>query len=304
LERILTVDQHSRASSAHTPREASNDAFEFVRDLASELSKGNIELPSFPDVAIRVQKVLSEDDSDSARVVRVLGAEPILASRVMSMANAAALNPGGKSIMDLRAAVTRLGFDSLRAAAIGFAMAQIQRAKTFKGIERHLSALWQQSVLVAALCFVVARRANRVNADSAMLSGLVHGVGKLYILTRSTRHPALFGDQQMYQQIVQDWHSNIAKALLESWRVPEEIVEAVSSHEDQSRELRGVAAALADVLEIANILSACRDAPQNVPPLLSGRKAVNRLGLDIEGCQTLLVESGDELASLRDALGH
>jgi HD-like signal output (HDOD) protein len=285
-------------------REASTDAFEFVRELAGELTVGNIELPSFPEVAVRVQKVLSEDDSNSARVVRVLGAEPVLAARVLAMANAAALNPGGKVVADLRTAVTRLGFDSLRSAAIGFAMAQIQRAKAFKGIERHLSALWQQSVLVSALCFVVARRTDKVSADTAMLTGLVHGVGKLYILTHSMKHPALFGEQEMYQRIVRDWHGNIAKALLESWHMADEIVMAVHSYEDPSRDLRGLSAGLADVLEVADMLSACQEAPDNVPALLVGRKAVARLGLDAEVCQTLLVESGEELAALRDALGH
>src|SRR5580698_3755283 len=48
-------------------REASTDAFEFVRELASELTTGEIELPSFPEVAAQVQKVLSQDDSGSAR---------------------------------------------------------------------------------------------------------------------------------------------------------------------------------------------------------------------------------------------
>jgi len=80
-------------------------------------------------------------------------------------------------VSDLRTAVTRLGFDAIRSACIGFAMAQLQRAKAFKGIERHLSALWQQSVLVAALCFVLARRTDKISPDTAMLTGLVHGVG-------------------------------------------------------------------------------------------------------------------------------
>jgi HD-like signal output (HDOD) protein len=300
----LAAEEDSRPAQAPLAREASHAAFEFVRELAVELSRGGIELPSFPEVAIRVQKVLSEDDSDSQRVVRVLGAEPILASRVLAMANAAALNPNSRSVMDLRTAVTRLGFDSLRSAAIGFAMAQIQRAKAFKGIERHLSALWQQSVLIAALCFVVARRSEKASADTAMLAGLIHGVGKLYILTRSMKHPALFADQLGYQQIVRDWHSNIAKALLESWYIPEEIVNAVHSHEDNARDLRGMSAVLADMLELATVLSACSEAPQTVATMLNGRKAVARLGLSIDACQTMLVESGEELASLRDALGH
>jgi HD-like signal output (HDOD) protein len=284
-------------------RDGGIEALEFVRELAAELITG-VDLPSFPEVAIRVQKVLSEDDADAARVVRVLGAEPMLASRVLSMANSAALNPAGKAVSDLRAAVTRLGFDSLRSAAIGFAMAQIRRAKQFKGIERHLHSLWQQSVLVAALSFVVARRTGKVNADTAMLTGLVHGVGKLYILTRSMRHPNLFGEQQMYQRIVQDWHRNIAKMLLESWFMAEEIVAAVHRYEDPSRDLRGPSAVLADVLEVADMLAACQEAPDTVPALLVGRKAVSRLGLDADGCRILLGESGEQLAALRDALGH
>src|ERR1039458_3933186 len=243
----MALQEQQQNSEPKTPvqRDASTAAFEFVRELSAELSASTIELPSFPEVAARVQKVLSDENCSSERVVRVIGAEPMLATRVLSMANSAALNPGGKPVTELRAAVTRLGFDALRAAAIGFAMAQLRRAKAFAGIERHLNVLWQHSVLVASLCFVVARRSNKVSPDMAMLTGLVHGVGKLYILTHSMRHPALFGDQTMYQRIVRDWHGNIAKALLESWYLADEIVNAVSSYEDSARELRGTGAALA-----------------------------------------------------------
>ena len=292
------------ASSQAMQRDASMDAFEFVRELASELSSSSIELPSFPDVALRVHKVLSEDGASAERVVRVLGAEPVLATRVLAMANSAALNPGGKPVTELRAAVTRLGFDALRAAAIGFAMAQLRRAKAFAGIERHLNVLWQHSVLVASLCFVVARRSNKVSPDMAMLTGLVHGVGKLYILTHSMRHPALFGDQTMYQRIVRDWHGNIAKALLESWCLADEIVNAVSSYEDSERELRGTGAALADVLEIADMLSMCKDSADLIRTRLTNRKAAVHLGLDADICQALVGESAEELAALRSALGQ
>src|ERR1700733_4882780 len=291
-------------STPSMQRDASMDAFEFVRELATELSSSTIELPSFPEVALRVQKVLSEEGASAERVVRVLGAEPVLATRVLSMANSAALNPGGKSVTELRAAVTRLGFDVLRSAAVGFAMAQLRRARAFVGIERHLNVLWQHSVLVASMCFVVARRSTKVSPDTAMLTGLVHGVGKLYILTHSMRHPALFGDQTMYQRIVRDWHGNIAKALLESWFLADDIVIAVSSYEDSARELRGTSAALADVLEIADMLSMCKDSPELIRTRLTDRKAATHLGLDATVCQALVTESGEERAALRAALGH
>jgi HD-like signal output (HDOD) protein len=118
------------------------------------------------------------------------------------------------------------------------------------------------------------------------------------------RHPALFGDQAMYQRIVRDWHGNIAKALLESWFLADDIVIAVSSYEDSERELRGSSAALADVLEIADMLSMCKDSPELIRTRLTNRRAAAHLGLDADICQAMVSESAEELAALRAALGH
>jgi HD-like signal output (HDOD) protein len=300
----LQEQQQNPESKGAVQRDASTAAFEFVRELSAELSASSIELPSFPEVAVRVQKALAEENCSSERVVRVIGAEPMLATRVLSMANSAALNPGGKPVAELRTAVTRLGFDALRAATISFAMAQLRSAAVFKGVQRYLDALWQQSVLVASLCFVVARRTGKVNADTALLTGLVHGVGKLYILTRSTRHPALFTDQEMYQHIVNDWHGSIAKVLLENWRMAEEIVAAVESYSDDSRPTRGSGVVLADVLEVAVALAMCKQLPELLGERVGVLKSTTRLELNAEICRSLMIESAEELAALRTALGH
>ena len=284
-------------------RDASMEAFEFVRALATKLSSRAIELPSFPEVAMRVHKVLSDEQVSTDRIVRVIGAEPMIATRVLTMANSAAMNPGSKAVTELRAAVTRLGIDALRSAIISFAMAQLRLAKNFKGIERHLSALWQHSVLVASLSYVIARRGNRANPDTTMLTGLLAGVGKLYILTQSMSHPALFADQPTYQRIIRDWHANIAKALLESWSVAEEIVDAVHGYEDESRDLRGTSGVLADVLEMADQISLCKDASELMRERLKDRKAMVRLGLDLDTCRRVVSESAEELTALREALG-
>ncbi|MFI4913676.1 MAG: HDOD domain-containing protein [Steroidobacterales bacterium] len=279
------------------------EAFEFVRELATELSENSIELPSFPDVAVRVQKVLADEKTSSERIVRVLGAEPMLAARVLCMANSAALNPSGTAVTELRAAITRLGFDALRTAVMSFAMAQLRRARAFKAIERHLNVLWQHSVQVAAAAFVVARRTGRANPDTAMLTGLVHGVGKLYILTHTQRHPALFGDQAMYQRIVRDWHANISKALLESWNMAEDIVIAAHTYEDNERDGRGPSGALADILATAELLSSCREAPELLQQRVPTQKGAARLGLDLEACRKMIEESAEEVGALREALG-
>ncbi len=167
---IMSAPGSESLAPVAVQRDTSMDAFEFVRALATQLSSHSIELPSFPDVAMRVHKVLSDEQVSTDRIVRVLGAEPMIATRVLTMANSAALNPGSKAVTELRAAVTRLGIDVLRSAVISFAMAQLRLAKSFKGIERHLSALWQHSVIVASLSYVIARRGTRANPDTTMLT--------------------------------------------------------------------------------------------------------------------------------------
>jgi len=38
----------------------------------------------------------------------------------------------------------------------------------------------------------------------------MHGIGKLYILTRAISHPELFVDTAMLDGILKDWHASIA----------------------------------------------------------------------------------------------
>src|SRR5215469_11067133 len=163
-------------------------AFTFVQALAAELSGGKVELPGFPHIVMRVQHVLSDEKTDATKVVRVIGSEPVLATQLVRMANSAALNPGSAPVTDLRAAVTRVGVDTVRSATVAFAMRQLRDAPTLRGLEMQLAVLWRRSVQVASLCSVIARRLTSVNADTALLAGLLQGIGRLYILTRASRH--------------------------------------------------------------------------------------------------------------------
>jgi HD-like signal output (HDOD) protein len=85
-------------------------AFDFVRGLAAELSRGHVDLPSFPEIALRVRKVLGDSNSTIEQVVRVVGSEPALSARLLRIANSASLNRSGKQISELRTAISRIGW--------------------------------------------------------------------------------------------------------------------------------------------------------------------------------------------------
>jgi HD-like signal output (HDOD) protein len=288
--------------SAAAAREASAEAFEFVRELALELSGTNLELPSYPEVALRVQRVLSDVNADSDRVVRVLGADPVLAARVLTLANSAAINPTGKAVTELRRAVVNLGFDALRSAAMSFALNQLRKAASYKDIKEQMSKQWEHSTAMAAYCYVLARKSARFNPDTAMLAGLISGVGKLYVLTRARRHPVLFGDDVAYQGIVRDWHGNIARALLDNWQIADEIVTAVQTYEEAAGEPRNTPH-LADVLAVAAALIESGDSLELLLSSPDIERLFKRLGLDAAAIEGMRAESHSEIESLRAALG-
>jgi len=288
---------------ASSPQPTGNAmAFAFVEALAAELSKGKVDLPSFPDIALRVRKVLADENVSQEMVVRVVGSEPALAARLMQIANSAALNFSGKSITELRTAIARMGFNMVRSAAIAFAMSQLRKVDSLKGLEKPLDELWKRSAAVAAMSHAVAKTFSRVNPDTAMLAGLVHGIGQLYILTRSSQHPGLFADQTAYSSIVRDWNSAVAKALLENWDMAPEIVAAVSEYEDFERENDG-AADLTDVLTVGFLLASFKEHPETIELNMHDVAACKRLGIDHDSYEKLIEESEHEIEALRQALG-
>jgi HD-like signal output (HDOD) protein len=288
---------YNRATDPHCPEAAA-----FVESLTTELENGRVDLPSFPDVSLQIQRLLMDDNVSTDKVVRVVGLEPVLAGRVMQLASSAALNPRGMPILELRTAVARLGFDSLRAAAVSFAMTQLRLASAHRAILQPLTALWKDNVAMAAAACVVARRSRRVSPDTALFAGLVSGVGKICLLARASRQPLLVANPAAYHELVRDWHSDVASAVLRGWCVAEEIVLAIHEYQQPGKGERGHAA-LSDVLSIASLLSLQQAPPELLIEELNKSGTAQRLGMTPEVCVELILESESELAVLRGALG-
>jgi HD-like signal output (HDOD) protein len=154
---------------------------------------------------------------------------------------------------------------------------------------------------------VLARSCSRIHPDEAMLGGMMHGIGKLYVLTRATNHPELFADNVMLDSIVNDWHASIGKAILENWEFSEEMAAAVGDQDDHSRE-EPADPDLRDIIAIA-IIMASRP-PESEAAKLDGLEVMlqelptaQRLGLTKEKTAIVMRECDAEVAALSNALG-
>src|SRR5271165_7027802 len=230
----------------------SHAEFDFVRSLAADLSRGHVDLPSFPEIAVKVRRVLADAKSSTEQVVRVVGSEPALAARLLRIANSASVNRSGRTVTDLRTAINRIGYNMVRSASMSFAMNQIRQGSKLASLAPHLNELWERSTYVAAYAFVLARTCSKVNPDEAMLTGMMHGIGKLYILTRAADHAELFAGETALNDIIAQWHPGIGKAILENWGFSESMARAVGQ-EDFTR-VDGDAPNLTDVVGVAVLM--------------------------------------------------
>jgi HD-like signal output (HDOD) protein len=276
-------------------------ALAFLAGLATEVSKGTVNLPSFPDVVMRIRKALAEPNVRLSEIVKIVGTEPRLAARLLQVANSAAFNPAGKHLTDLRAAITRLGHRPVQSAVMAFAVKQVRLAPSLRSISNHLNILWELSISVAAICQVIARR-TKVSPEEAFLTGLLHGIGRLYIMVRSAGTSEKLFQDPAFRDMISGWHPAIGKAVLENWGFDEAMCEAVANQGDYEHSGRGEPD-LTDVLVVSLVLARVlrRPGPRSVD--MDGINSFGRLHLTSQECAEVLRHAEHQLGSLHAALG-
>jgi len=291
----------STATATATSNEERASALAFLGNLATEVSKGTVNLPCFPDVVMRIRKALSAPDVSMTEIVKIVGTEPRLAARLLQAANSAAFNPAGKHLTDLRAAITRLGHRPVQSAAMSFAVKQLRLAPALRAISKPLNVLWEQSISVAAICQVVARR-TRVSPEEAFLTGLLHGIGRLYIMVRSVgKSDHLYRDPSFVDMIA-SWHPAIGKAVLENWGFDDHMCEALGDQDDHDRSGKSDAD-LSDILVVGVALARVLREPGPRSVDTDHIKSFARLHLTSQNCAEILRHAEHQLGSLHAALG-
>jgi HD-like signal output (HDOD) protein len=214
--------------------------------IATEIGQGEITFPTTAQMALRIRHALYDPDCAIGTAARLIQAEPLLAARIVALANSALYGSQGRVITDLPAAVTRVGFSVVRSLATALVIRQMAAAPANPAHRGLAGMLWDHSTHVAALACVLARRATRQDPDTAMFAGLVHEVGGFYLISRAGDFPGILG-----AGLAHDWlddgfdeadrtdgnrygthrtfESQIGRAILDALGVPAPVVEAIET---------------------------------------------------------------------------
>lgn len=270
-------------------------AFRFLQQVAEDLSAGEVVFPTFIDATVKVRLALNNPAMDVDRLAQIVSAEPLLSLKLVRLANSAALNPGGKRIADVKSAVMRVGFATVRATAVAVAMEQLLASKELESSFDTARQVWEHCVDVAARAYVIARAMTRLSPDEALFAGMVHDVGHFYLLSRSGRYPELARNAEEFAFVLHEWHGEIGHAVINALGLPEELAAAVARHDEPL-----VALPPADLPGILALANAATGSPN---PLERPRPEVAHwIECGDGGLTELMAASEAEIRSLVSAL--
>ena len=247
------MNTSQEASPDKVGDELNAQRFKMLEDIAKEL-KGEVVFPTYFDAALSLRKELQNPNLSTSRVASIVGLEPLIATKLMHLANSVLYSPDGTPARNLPAAISRLGFDLVRTTALAIAMGQLMRSKDMSAFGDLTLALWNHSLKTAAAARILARTHTRISPDEALLAGLVHDLGAFYMLYRAAQYPELRCRPDTLRHLIVHWHESIGASLLNALGMPEEIIQATIDH-DQPRPTPDPVRTLTDIIYVANILA-------------------------------------------------
>jgi len=265
-------------------------------EVFAALKSGKLELPTLPDMAIKIREAIDDPNVSAEVLIRLLSTDPSICAQIIKTANCAAFS-SGTQVTDLRSAVSRLGYRMLRNTVMIITMSKLFKAGS-PVISREIRNLWDHSREVAAVSYVLALHQKHLKPEQAMLAGLVHDLGALPLyLYADIHHPRL--DQETLEGLIRKFQTEVGVKLLAGWHFPPELIDVVAQHGNLQHTTADGVADYTDVVSVANLMmpaTAKFVAWENV-------SAIDRLGYSPIQCLNFLTTHADQLSTVREMLG-
>lgn len=285
-----------------------------LKCIVEQAHKGDLVFPANVAASLKLQQTLDDPDCSIDMASKLVLNEPLLAAKVVAIANSAAYNRGG-DVTNVKAAINRLGFKTLLAIVSSLIVRQLAGSSKDKSIQAKTQKLWEHTAQVAALSQVIARRITRLDPDTAMFAGIVHEVGNFYLLSQSEEFPSLlepdtFGvgevDDELpeFEDTLVDLESSeaiIGRAVIQKLCLPGSVVEALESMWYGLRAMPPET--LGDTLLLANELAATKS-PLDFNSYAESERFTSEIDFVVgDGTlNSILEESDEELRTLTSAL--
>lgn len=242
---------------------------------ASDLLKGVVSVASLPGVYLRLSSVVSDPRSSAADVGRVIAEDPGLTARLLKLVNSAMYGFPSR-IETVSHAISIVGTAQLQDLALATSV-----IKLFASMPQELvtmESFWRHSVACGVAARALATRRREVNVERFFVAGLLHDIGRpiMYMQVPDESRAAVTRSREtgeplylVEHALLGFDHSHVGHALLDQWKLPPSLREAVAQHHHPERATRfPVETAVVHVADlIANGLRFGTSGEPGIPPL-------------------------------------
>ncbi len=208
---------------------------EFKKKIYSKID----ELPTLPVVLPKLLSLIESDQGNFTRATDVILSDPSLTSKILKVANSAYYG-FSQQITTLKGAVALLGFSMVKSLALSMG---VFHTLPGSGEGNHFSqkGLWVHSLAVATVMAELDKRfGEKDGSEHIFVTGLLHDIGKIVLAhffsdifqqVLDEIHEAK--DEEYYEierSVIGFDHGEIGAMLLERWKFPEVICNAVALH--------------------------------------------------------------------------
>ncbi|HTV41411.1 MAG TPA: HDOD domain-containing protein [Candidatus Sulfotelmatobacter sp.] len=197
-------------------------------------------LPPVSQAALKLIGLLDRSSTDNNDVVQVLKHDTVLTAKLLKACNAPSFGLG-ETVSSVDHAVFMLGHEQILHTVLTLAFSSVMAAPT-QAFTAGANELWQHSLIAAAAADTVFNHLPGLNAQPtvAFTAALLHDIGKLVFAQtllpeeladiRDRAERKLISGTDAEREVLGIDHGETGAALLQSWRLPASIVEAVANH--------------------------------------------------------------------------
>ena len=218
--------------------------------LLQDLENDQLVLPSLPDVAVRLGRAMRDESTNARKLAHVIQTDPAITTKLIRAANSP-LYAGVTPVDSCAAAIIRLGADTTHKLVLTFALRELFKTRS-ETLKKHMRKLWEHSVQVSAISYVLAKTCGEFNPEHALLAGLLHDIGNVAVLSYAERFPEIANDDEKLEEVMSDMRGPVGSAILKSWGFIEDLIQVAEEAENWLRTHDGKAD-YADLVIIAQL---------------------------------------------------
>jgi len=278
---------------------------ETARQKVENLLEMMGDLPPMPEVATKVLEVANSEDARVSDVTRLIASDPGLATKVLGTCNSAYYGLPQR-VKTLSRAVGLLGFKTVRNLVLVHSL-PFNRSGVPGFAEK---VIWSHAGGTAVAARILASEVGGVDAEEALLGGLIHDAGRLALnLIMPEKYEKVLlkiynreGDSTAIETDLLGFdHTLAGQLVMRKWGLPDSLVSIVRDHHNPIEELDPPVLIVRAADEVSWILGqgvkAEEESMSELPPALTA------LGFTLESFDKLEEKVSVGMEQSRDIFG-